>query len=98
MDGKIKVRLLLITLLSCMLALTPANAQEFEPEQPFQLAQNDGMTLSEAIESVRGRIDGRILDAQTKTSDGRDMHHIKVLTKDGKVKTYKIPGRKRGNG
>ena len=98
MDGKIKVRLLLITLLSCILALTPAIAQEFEPEQPFQIVQNDGMTLSEAIESVRGKTDGRILDAQTKTSGDRETHHIKVLTKDGKVKTYKIPGRKRGNG
>ena len=92
------MRYLLITLLSCVLAAMPAPAQEFEPGQVLRIVQDDGMTLSEAVESVRRSTDGRIVSAATKTKGGREVHHIKVLTKDGKVKTHKIPGRKIGNG
>ena len=92
------MRFLLIMLLSCVLATPLASAQESEPGQAFRIAQNNGMTLSEAVESVRRSTDGRIVSARTKIQGGREVHHIKVLTKDGKVKTHKIPGRKIGNG
>lgn len=92
------MRFLLILLLNSVLATMPAMAQEFSPGQAFQIVQKDGMSLSEAIESVRRKTDGRIVSAVTKTSGGREVHHIKVLTKDGKVKTHKVQGRKRGNG
>ncbi len=63
----------------------------------LQVAQGGGMSLSEAIESVRrrGNVE-RIIDARTTVSGGRETHHIKVLTKDGKVQTHKIAGRKVG--
>ena len=63
----------------------------------LQVAQGDGMSLSEAIESVRrgGNVE-RIINAYTTVSGGRETHYIKVLTKDGKVKTHKVAGRKRG--
>ena len=64
----------------------------------FRIAKDDGMTLSEAIESVRRQTGGQIVSASTKVSNGRETHHVKVLTKDGKVKTVKVPGRKVGNG
>ena len=86
------MRFSLIMLLSCVLAAMPVSAQEFEPDQDFRIVQNDCMTLSEAVESVRRSTDGRIVSAETKTKNGRDVHHIKVLTKDGKVKTHKISG------
>ncbi len=92
------MRFLLIMLLSCVLVTSPVSAQESEPGQTFRIVQNDGMTLSEAVESVRRSTDGRIVSAETKTSGGREVHYVKVLTKDGKVKTHKIPGRKIGNG
>ena len=63
-----------------------------------RIVQNGGMTLSEAVESVRRSTDGRIVGAETKIQGGREVHHIRVLTKDGKVKTHKIRGRKIGNG
>ena len=81
-----------------MLAAMPTSAQVFKPGQAFRVVQNDGMTLSEAVESVRRSTDGRIVSAETKTKGGREVHHIKVLTKDGKVKTHKISGRKIDNG
>jgi uncharacterized membrane protein YkoI len=58
---------------------------------------NGGKSLSEAVEQVRRQTGGRILSAETKVQGNREVHHIKVLTKDGKVKTHKIQGRKRGD-
>ncbi len=76
----------------------PAHAQNDDGERRFQTAQNGGKSLSDAVEQVRRQTDGRIISAETKTKNGREVHHIKVLTKDGKVKTHKIQGRKSGNG
>ena len=59
--------------------------------------QGNGMSLSQAVESVRRRGDvERVISAETKTSGGRDVHYIRVMTKDGKVKTYKVNGPSRG--
>ncbi len=85
-------------LLSCVLAAMPVSAQESESGQAIRIVQIGGMTLSEAVESVRRSTDGRIVGAETKVQGGREVHHIRVLTKDGKVKTHKIRGRKIGNG
>ena len=62
----------------------------------LRVAQNDnGTTLSKAVEQVRSQTGGRILSAETRMQGNREVHHIKVLTKDGKVKTHKVQGRKR---
>jgi uncharacterized membrane protein YkoI len=76
----------------------PAQAQNTGGEGRIQTAQNNGMSLSDAVEQVRRQTDGRIISAETRTSNGREVHYIKVLTKDGKVKTHKVQGRTRGNG
>lgn len=75
-----------------------ALGSEFDMSVPdIRIAQSGGMSLSDAIESLRrsGNVE-RIIDARTTVSGGRETHHIKVLTKDGKVQTHKIPGRKLG--
>ena len=93
------------------MAILPLRADAFDIEQSLKrlheqyltvglpdvrVAQkSDGMTLAQAIESVRRQTNGRILDAKTTVSGGREMHHIKVLTKDGKVRIHKVPGRNR---
>jgi len=92
------VRFSIIMLLSLVFAAMPVSAQEAEPGQVFRIVQDNGMTLSEAVESVRRSTDGRIVSAETKTKNGREVHYVKVLTKDGKVKTHKITGRKLDNG
>ena len=96
---------------SLALALMPAAALANDLEQSLhgsgaewdsradtglRVAQGGGKSLSEAVEQVRRQTNGRILSAQTKVSGNREVHHIKVLTKDGKVKTVKVQGRKRG--
>ena len=59
------------------------------------IAQNDGPSLNEAVEQVRRQYNGRIVSAETRVSGNREVHHIKVLTDDGKLKTVRIPGRTR---
>lgn len=66
--------------------------------QDYRAAQNKGgKSLSEAVEQVRRKTKGRILSAETKVKGNREVHHIKVLTEDGKVKTHKVQGRRLGN-
>lgn len=90
-------------------ASLPAHAQAFDIEaaqRELQVQQADsatpdsrvaqkggGKSLSEAIAQVRRQTKGRILSAETRVSGNREIHHIKVLTKDGKVKTVRVPGR-----
>jgi len=104
-------RLTAIVLLSGALVLGPASASAFDLEQSLRelqkqydegskpenrVMQSGGKSLSEAVDQVRRQTNGRILSAETKVSGNREVHHIKVLTKDGKVKTHKVQGRKRG--
>jgi uncharacterized membrane protein YkoI len=92
------LRSLPLILVFLCLAAAPVQAQDRGSDRPFQVAQNDGKSLSEAVEQVRRQTNGRIISAETKVRNGREVHHIKVLTDDGKVKTHKVQGRKRGNG
>ena len=100
-------RSILISLIAAVM-LMPAAADAFDLEeslrqlhvqhqeswQPDLLAAKDGMTLDQAIDSVRRRGDvDRILSAETRRDGNREMHHIRYLTKDGKVKTAKVRGR-----
>jgi uncharacterized membrane protein YkoI len=111
-NRNLHVRILPILLLSCSLALMPAASRANDLEQSMhgsgaeldshadtalRVAQSGGgKSLSEAVEQVRRQTNGRILSAETKVNGNREVHHIKVLTKDGKVKTVKVQGRKRG--
>ena len=91
--------------------LVPFGAQAFDLEESLKqlheqyrtqevadirVAQG-GMTLDQAIESIRRRGDvERILSAETKREGNREVHHIRYQTKDGKVKTARINGRSTG--
>ncbi|MDH4046555.1 MAG: hypothetical protein OEW68_02625 [Gammaproteobacteria bacterium] len=62
------------------------------------LAQGGGMTLDQAVEQVRRQYNGRIVSAETRVKGNREVHYIKVLTEDGKVKTVQVNGRTLENG
>lgn len=68
---------------------------QYQGEPLLQVAQGSCMSLSDAIESVRSRTGGRVVSAETRVSNGREVHHIKVLTEDGKVRTHKVNGCRR---
>ena len=59
------------------------------------IVQSNGPTLSEAVEMVKRQCKCRIVSAETRTSGGREVHHIRFMTEDGKVKTVRIQGRSR---
>ena len=102
------MRILLTILLLAAAVILPSQANAFDLEKNLkelhvqyqaepllQVAQSNGVSLSEAIEQVRRRTGGRVVSAETKVQGGREVHHIKVLTDDGKVKTYKVNGPRR---
>ena len=82
--------MLLALLVAGPLAVTGNATAAERPE--LRLVQN-GPSLSEAVEQVRRQYRGRIVSARTQVRGGRELHVIKVLTDDGKVKTVRIPGR-----
>jgi len=48
---------------------------------------------SQAVDQVRRRGDvQRVISAETKVSGGREVHHIRYQTKDGKIKTQRVQG------
>ncbi len=58
--------------------------------------QGGGVSLSQAVEQVRRQYKGRIVSAVTEVNGNREVHVIKVLLDDGKVKTVRVQGQKRG--
>ena len=63
----------------------------------LRVAQGGGKTLDQAIDSVRRRGDvERIVSAETRVEGNREVHYVRYMTKDGKVKTARINGRSLG--
>jgi uncharacterized membrane protein YkoI len=92
-------KLSLPALLLCLGATATAGdrvAADGDRHRPLQgqllVAQNDCPSLNEAVERVRRQYNGRIVSAETRVSGNREVHYIKVLTDDGKVKTVTVPG------
>lgn len=48
------------------------------------------ISLDDAIAVVRQQIDGKVLRATTRSTDGRTVHEIRVLTDEGLVKTLTV--------
>ena len=63
-------------------------------EQPVEAIPTQGcVSRSQAVDRVRRRGDvQRVISAETKVSGGREVHHIRYQTKDGKVRTERIQG------
>ena len=49
-------------------------------------ARRPPVTLDNAVEDVRSRRRGRVLSAESTRRKGRDVHRIKILTDDGRVR------------
>ena len=77
-----------------LLATGPVLAAPFH--HPYQLvaqrdhANNGGISLDEAVAQARRKNKGKVLSAETIRIDGRKVHRIKILTKDGRVKRTQI--------
>jgi len=51
-------------------------------------AEPSDFSLNQAVEQAKQQ--GRVLSARTRQIDGHDVHAVKVLTDDGRVKRYRI--------
>lgn len=71
---------LLLTLVLC----SPAHAQR----RPA--ADRAGLDLDQTVQMVRSRVSGRVLSAETRNMGGREVHSIRVLTRNGKVRRFRI--------
>jgi len=86
-----------ITLILCgVLASMPVAAQRFSvdgfsrSQPPMVLAQAGVESLDSAVARIRQRTGGRVLSAETRQEGGSVVHHIRILTKNGKVKNIKV--------
>lgn len=50
----------------------------------------DGVSLDQAAAMVRRQTGGRIIKASSRRSNGRTVHYIRVLTRDGRVFTVRV--------
>jgi len=93
------MRFLLTILVLSFTLLTAPSSQAAAPRQgEILVAQSGGKSLNEAVQQVRRQYKGRIVSAETRVQGNREVHHIKVLTEDGKVKTVKVNGKRSGKG
>ena len=92
---------LLTGCLILLLAVMPATGQVTAAphHHPRMLiAKNDhkdngSISLDEAVAKARRKNKGKVLSAETIRKDGRKVHSIKILTKDGRVKRTRIDAR-----
>ena len=64
---------------------TMALAKQFRPEN-----HDADMNLDQAVQQVKQQTGGRILSAKTKNNDSRQVHKIKVLLPNGKVRIIRV--------
>lgn len=58
---------------------------------PVRMAQaGNGISLEQATQMVRESTGGQVLRAETKRDKGRVVHRIRVLTEDGRVRTWHV--------
>ncbi len=50
------------------------------------------VSLSEAVDQVRRQTGGKVLSARTEVQSDREVHIVKVLTRDGRVRTVRVNG------
>ena len=83
--------------LPLMLASTPVMASPsdnpFLPMAQHGHSGNEGISLDEAVQRARQQYRGKVLSAETDRVDGRKVHRIKILTKEGWVERMHIDAR-----
>lgn len=90
------MRLLSILLLLAIPFTATGQIEAYAPPAHSVMQQCSGLTLGESVEQVRRQYNGRIVSAETHCNGNCEVHVIKVLTTDGKVKTVRVPGNRCG--
>ena len=77
-------------------ALLAAIVLGFAPVNSIRAQSGDGYTLDQAVEAARQKTGGKVLRAKTKSSNGRKVHEIRVLTSNGHVRTLRFKAQRSG--
>ncbi len=93
--GQVK---LVVTLMLCgVLVSMPVAAQRFSVDgmervqpQHLILARAGGENLNSAVARIRKQTGGRVLSAETRQEGDSQVHYIRVLTRDGKVRNIRV--------
>jgi uncharacterized membrane protein YkoI len=83
----------LVAALLCAAAILAGGTGLFEPAvaEPSRIAQaSNGISLAQATRMVREHSGGQVLRAETKRDKGRTVHRIRVITEDGRVRTWHV--------
>jgi uncharacterized membrane protein YkoI len=66
----------------------PADFRDFTNQlaHPPAYSEQQGISLDEAIARARRQSDGKVISAETVPQGGRNVHRIRILTRDGRVK------------
>jgi len=68
-----------------LMPATPVAAERLRVAQA-----SNGISLAQATRMVRDQTGGQVLRAETKRDKGRTVHRIRVLTEDGRVRTWHV--------
>ena len=83
LGSRLRLRGAALALCVLLLAAGPTSALAGSHGQP-------AVSLDEAIALVRDRTDGKVVRAETRRDDQRVVHEIRILTDDGRVRTYVV--------
>lgn len=75
----------------------PPSPREREPERELQPQQPRRGSLSDAVRRAERNTRGEVLSAERIQYDGRDMHRVKVVDEQGRVRVFmQDPARRDG--
>ena len=72
-----------------ILGATSLSAEARGNNRSYQVAD---VSLDQAVSDVKQRTGGRVLSADTVRKNGRDVHRIRVLNDEGKVRQMRVDG------
>ena len=71
-------------------AMAAAGSGWTTPRETLAQVHSENVSLDQAVRMVRERSGGRVLRAETRRQNGRAVHRIRVLSDDGRVRTYVV--------
>jgi hypothetical protein len=90
-DGRLIICAWLVLLAAHPLAAAPFDYRGLSNQFAAPAStEGRGTSLDEAVSRARRQSDGKILSAETVRVDGRRVHRIKILTRDGRVTRMEI--------
>ena len=72
-----------------MLSAASLSVEARGNNRSYQVAD---VSLDQAVSEVKRRTGGRVLTADTVRKNGRDVHRIRVLNDEGKVRQMRVDG------